>query len=62
MITFTQQWAIRRFFVDENKILAQMAAFKEKKGKDKKPSMFQQKLEEMARKRGIDPKTGQRKK
>jgi len=60
MITFTQQWAIRQFFVDEDKIKAQIAANRNKKGPAKKPSSFQQKLEAMAKKRGIDPKSGKR--
>ena len=62
MITFTQQFAIKRFFVDENKIKAQMEQYRKTKGKKKKePSKFQKKLEEMAKQRGIDPKTGKRK-
>jgi len=62
MITFTQQFTIRKFFVDDDKIRAQMETFKKSKGKNKKgPSNFQKKLEEMAKKRGIDPKTGKRK-
>lgn len=62
IITFTQQFAIRQFFVDEDKIKEQMEKFKKTKGKSKKgPSKFQQKLEEMAKKRGIDPKSGKRK-
>lgn len=62
MITFTQQWAIRKFFVDDDKIRAKMESFKKTKGKNKKgPSNFQKKLEDMAKKRGIDPKTGKRK-
>ena len=65
MITFTQQFAIRKFFVDDDKIREQMEKFKKSKGKGKKggggPSKFQQKLEDMAKKRGLDPKTGKRK-
>jgi YidC/Oxa1 family membrane protein insertase len=62
MITFTQQWGIRKFFVDDDKIRAKMESFKKTKGKSKKgPSNFQKKLEDIAKKRGIDPKTGKRK-
>lgn len=50
VITFGQQFAFTRF-VDEKKIHAQIQANKNKPGA-KKQSSFQQKLEEMARKRG----------
>lgn len=62
MITFTQQFAIKKFFVDDDKIKAKMEDYRKTKGKKKKePSKFQKKLEEMAKQRGIDPKTGKRK-
>lgn len=50
VITFGQQFAFTRF-VDEKKIHAKIQANKNKPGA-KKQSSFQQKLEEMARKRG----------
>ena len=62
IITFSQQFAIKKFFVDEDKIKAQMENYHKTKGKKKKePSKFQKKLEEMAKQRGLDPKTGKRK-
>lgn len=62
MITFTQQYSIKKFFVDDEKIKAKMEEYRKTKGKKKKgPSNFQKKLEEMAKKRGLDPKTGKRK-
>ncbi len=52
IITFTQQWAIK-FFVDENKLKAQIHEAKNKQGDDKK-SAFQKRLEEMAKAKGLD--------
>lgn len=60
MITFGQNWVIKSFFVDEEKLHRQIKENKAKKGGAPKSS-FQQKLEDMAKKRGIDPKTGKRK-
>jgi len=47
IITFTQQWAIK-FFIDEDKLNAQIAESKSKKGESKQ-SAFQKKLEEMSK-------------
>jgi YidC/Oxa1 family membrane protein insertase len=52
LVTIGQQLGIRRF-VDEDKIHAQI---QENKKKPAKKSMFEQRLEDMAKKRGIDPK------
>lgn len=49
VITFTQQWAIRKF-VDENKLKSQIHEAKNRKEDDKK-SAFQKRLEEMAKAR-----------
>ncbi len=57
MITFGQNALIKRFFVDENKIKKQIEANKKKVGPVKK-SRFKKKIEEMAKKRGIDPYSG----
>lgn len=46
-VTFTQQWAIRKF-VDENKLIAQINEAKSKTGPEKK-SAFQKRLEEMSK-------------
>jgi YidC/Oxa1 family membrane protein insertase len=54
IITFTQQWAIK-FFVDEEKLKAQIHEAKNRKGDDKK-SAFQQRLEEMAKAKGLNKK------
>lgn len=54
VITFTQQWAIK-FFVDENKLKAQIHESKNRKDSDIKKSSFQSRLEEMAKSRGLDP-------
>jgi YidC/Oxa1 family membrane protein insertase len=54
IITFTQQWAIK-FFVDEEKLKAQIHEAKNRKGDDKK-SAFQQRLEEMAKAKGLNAK------
>lgn len=47
VVTFTQQWAIRKF-VDEDKLKAQIHESKNKKTDDKK-SAFQKRLEELAK-------------
>jgi YidC/Oxa1 family membrane protein insertase len=47
VVTFTQQWAIRKF-VDENKLKTQIHEAKNRKEDDKK-SAFQKRLEEMAK-------------
>ena len=52
VVTIGQQLAIRRF-VNEDKLHAQI---QENKKKPVKKSRFEQKLEDMAKKRGIDPK------
>jgi YidC/Oxa1 family membrane protein insertase len=52
LFTIGQQLAIRRF-VDDKQLHAQI---QENKKKPVKKSRFEQKLEDMARKRGIDPK------
>ncbi len=52
-VTFTQQWAIKKF-VDEGKLMAQIKDAQSKKGEVKK-SAFQKRLEEMAKSRGIEP-------
>jgi YidC/Oxa1 family membrane protein insertase len=54
VVTFTQQWAIK-FFVDENKLKAQIHESKNRKDSDIKKSGFQARLEEMAKARGLDP-------
>lgn len=56
MITFGQNYIFRKFIVDEDKLHRQMQANKSKKGAVKK-SRFQKRLEEMAKKQGLDPKT-----
>jgi len=56
MITFGQNYIFRKFIVDEEKLHRQMQANKKKKGPVKK-SRFQKKLEEMAKKQGLDPNT-----
>lgn len=60
MITFGQNWAIKTFFVDEDKLHKQIKENKAKKGPVKK-SGFQKRLEDMAKKRGLDPYTGKKK-
>lgn len=47
IVTFTQQWAIRKF-IDEDALKSQIQESKNKKGDDKK-SAFQKRLEEMAK-------------
>lgn len=51
IITFTQQWAIRKF-VNENKLRAQIHEAKSRNADDKK-SAFQKRLEEMAKTKGV---------
>ena len=58
-VTFSQQWAIKKF-VDEDKLMAQIHEAKNKKGEVKK-SAFQKKLEDMAKSKGIDPVTMKKK-
>lgn len=55
MITFGQNFIFSKFIVDEDKIRKQMEANKKKKVTVKQ-SRFQKRLEEMAKKRGVDPK------
>lgn len=55
MITFGQNFIFSKFIVDEDKLRLQMEANKKKKVTVKQ-SRFQKKLEEMAKKRGVDPK------
>jgi YidC/Oxa1 family membrane protein insertase len=55
MITFGQNFVFSKWIVDEDKIRKQMEANKKKKVTVKQ-SRFQKKLEEMAKKRGVDPK------
>ena len=47
MITFGQQFVMRKFFINENAIIAQI---ENNKKKPTKKSKFQKRLEEMARK------------
>jgi YidC/Oxa1 family membrane protein insertase len=49
ILTFLQMFLIRRFFIDEDKIHAQI---QENKKKPVKKSGFQARLEEMAKQRG----------
>lgn len=49
-----QQWAIKKFFIDEDKIHAQIQQNKKNPKKAKK-SKFQQRLEDMAKQRGYNP-------
>jgi YidC/Oxa1 family membrane protein insertase len=60
VVTFTQQWAIKKF-VDEDKLKAQIHEARSKKGEDKK-SAFQKRLEEMAKSRGVDLNKNNKKK
>ncbi len=55
MITFGQNVIFSKFIVDEDKIRKEMEANKKKKVTVKQ-SRFQKKLEEMAKKKGVDPK------
>lgn len=59
MITFGQNWVFRNFIVDDAKLHRQIQENKKRKGTVKK-SNWQKRLEKMAKQRGIDPKTGQR--
>jgi YidC/Oxa1 family membrane protein insertase len=56
MITFGQNFIFRKFVVDEDKLHRKMQANKKKKGSGKK-TRFQKKLEDMAKKQGLDPGT-----
>jgi YidC/Oxa1 family membrane protein insertase len=58
MITFGQQWAVRRFVIDEEAIHRKI---QENKNKPVKKSRFQAKLEEMqrtAQQRQSSPRSG----
>lgn len=55
MITFGQNFIFKTFIVDDAKLHKQIEANKKKKVTVKK-SRFQKRLEDMAKKRGIDPK------
>jgi YidC/Oxa1 family membrane protein insertase len=57
LITFAQMYVIRKS-IDEDKIRRQIMANKKK---PVKKSKFQERLEQMAKQRGYDPKTGKRK-
>lgn len=59
MITFGQQFIMKRF-VNEDKLHEQIARNKKRPVKVKKSS-FQKRLEDYAKKKGIDPHTGKRK-
>lgn len=56
-ITIIQNFVIRKFVIDEDKLHKQIQESKKKKVNVKK-SKFQKKLEDMAKSRGVDPKTG----
>lgn len=56
-ITIIQNYVIRTFVIDEDKLHKQIQESKKKKVKVKK-SGLQKRLEDMAKKRGVDPKTG----
>tara|TARA_B110000967_G_scaffold133045_1_gene135836 strand:+ start:5005 stop:6849 length:1845 start_codon:yes stop_codon:yes gene_type:complete len=60
-ITVIQNFVIRKFVIDEDKLRLQIVESKKKKIKVKKKSGMQKKLEEMAKKRGIDPYNGKAK-
>jgi len=47
MVSFGQQWIVRRFFINEDSLLKQI---EENKKKPVKKSSFQQKMEDLARK------------
>jgi YidC/Oxa1 family membrane protein insertase len=53
-ITIVQNFVIRKFFIDEDKLHKQIQANKKKKVSVKK-SRLQKRLEDMAKKRGVDP-------
>ena len=56
-ITIIQNFVIRKFVIDEDKLHKQIQDSKKKKVKVKK-SGLQKRLEDMAKKRGVDPYTG----
>ena len=55
MITFGQNFFFKTFIVDDAKLHKQIEANKKKKVTVKK-SRFQKRLDDMAKKRGVDPK------
>jgi len=55
MMTFGQNWVFKNFIVDDAKLHKQIEMNKKKKV-NVKQSKFQKRLEDMAKKRGIDPK------
>ena len=59
-ITIIQNFVIRKFVIDEDKLHKQIQESKKKKVKIKK-SGLQKRLEDMAKKRGVDPYTGKAK-
>lgn len=59
-ITIIQNFVIRKFIIDEDKLHAQLQANKKKKVKVKKSGLMKR-LEDSAKKRGIDPYSGKRK-
>lgn len=56
-LTIVQNFVIRKFVIDEDKLHKQLQANKKKKVKVKKLGL-QKRLEDMAKKRGIDPYSG----
>lgn len=60
-ITIIQNFVIRKFVIDEDKLHKQIQDSKKKKVKIKK-SGLQKRLEDMAKKRGVDPYSGKAKK
>lgn len=54
VISMVQQWAIKKFFIDEDAIHRKIQENK-KKPKSIKKSKFQQRLEDMAKQRGYNP-------
>ncbi len=57
-ITVIQNFVIRKFVIDEDKLRKQIDESKKKKVKVAKKSGLQKRLEDMAKKRGIDPYKG----
>jgi YidC/Oxa1 family membrane protein insertase len=57
-ITVIQNFVIRKFVIDEDKLRKQIDESKKKKVKVSKKSGLQKRLEDMAKKRGIDPYKG----
>jgi len=53
LFTVVQTWAIRKYMVDDEKVLAMLEASKKK---PVKKSKFQQRLEEAAKKKGYNAK------